>query len=86
MKATLTFNLPEESVEHEQAVNAGKVLDVLLEFNNYISALDKYESTQNLTTELIETIQNNECNKIDAVIETRNMLFKLFDDKGISIF
>lgn len=42
MKAILEFNLPEDSVEHEQAVNAGSAYDVLKDFDQWLRDEIKY--------------------------------------------
>ena len=83
MKATLSFNLPEESTEHKQAVQAIDVLIVLDNFHNAIRSLDKYDATQDLSQGLIQAIQDEKQSKIDVVIEVRNMLFTMLADKGI---
>lgn len=44
MRATLTFKLPEESLEHQQALNAGSVLCGLQTFDNYLRSKLKYEA------------------------------------------
>ena len=42
MKAILEFNLPEDSVELEQAVNAGAAYDVLKDFDQWLRDEIKY--------------------------------------------
>ena len=43
MKATLTFNLPEEKEEFETTLLAGKMASFIREFENYLRRLDKYD-------------------------------------------
>lgn len=41
-KVTISFNLPEEREEFNQASNAGKMYSTLLEFGNYLRNVEKY--------------------------------------------
>lgn len=72
MKATLTFNLPEEQDEHQQALNAGKVLGAIQEFDNFLRAKLKYE-------ELTEADQI-------TYSYVREKLYNCFSDSGIKIW
>jgi hypothetical protein len=43
MRATLSFKLPEEGVEHYYALNGADMAFAIQEFQNWLRALDRYE-------------------------------------------
>lgn len=55
MKATLTFNLPEENHEFIAAVHASDALHVINEISQRMRTIYKYEDH---TTEVYEVVQN----------------------------
>lgn len=62
MRATIRFNLPEESEDHKLALKSGKLRSVITEFDNWLRNLSKYE---NKTTVEIQEVRE----KLWAFIE-----------------
>ena len=58
MKATLTFNLPEETDEHQLALNAGKVLGAIQDFDNYLRAKLKYEELSETESQIYRAVRD----------------------------
>jgi hypothetical protein len=71
MKATLTFNLPEENHEYSNAVDGSKMRSALWELDQWLRAKLKYE-------ELTD-------GKYDAFKETRDELRKLLIEENIDL-
>jgi len=57
MKAILEFNLPEESTEHQDAIDAGKIKSVLCEMDKILKNYLKYGHEFKKATEAIEEIR-----------------------------
>jgi len=55
--ATLTFNLPEENDEHREALQAGKVLGAIQEFDNFLRAKIKYEDLSENDYKIYESVR-----------------------------
>jgi len=72
-KATLTFDLPEEQYDFEQAVNAGKFRTVLWDLDQFLRNKTKYAS--NDTTE----------EQLTAYYALRDELHKLMDEHNITL-
>lgn len=70
MKATLEFNLPEESDDHTTALNAWKYRAALSEVFGVLRSKSKYD----------ETITDEQQDLIDML---RNEFSKILDDLGI---
>jgi hypothetical protein len=47
-KATITFNLPEESHEHLMTINAGKYFGVLWDLNEWLRDQSKYQNRETI--------------------------------------
>ena len=74
MKAQLTFNLPEDSVEFEEAVNGGKWKHVCWEMNQWLRKETKY-ATDDTSPDTIRAYEN--CR--EALIEIVNDMNLNFD-------
>ncbi len=72
-KAILEFNLPEEQLEFEQAVNASKYSSVLWDLDQYLRGQVKYPAEK--THEEF----------IDAMAKVRDELWKLLDEHNITL-
>ena len=68
--ATLTFQLPEESEEHQLALNAGKMDSVLREFDEHLRSLVKYDH-KGVDSQTVSTL--------------RDELHTFLDDKGLRL-
>jgi hypothetical protein len=71
MKATLTFNLPEEDHEYSNAVDGSKMRSILWDLDQWLRAKLKYE-------ELTD-------GKYDAFKETRDHLRELLREENIDL-
>lgn len=56
MKATLTYNLPDEQFEFDAAVKGIKAQSILLEMDEHLRAIIKYED--GLSTETYDKVQS----------------------------
>jgi len=57
MKATLEFNLPEDHIEFEMAVNGSKMHSVLWEMDQWLRAQYKYMSDTEYSEDKYETFE-----------------------------
>jgi hypothetical protein len=73
MKAILEFNLPEENIEFEMAVNASKMHSVLWQMDQWLRAQYKYMSDA----------EYNEA-AYDAYEKSRQQLLNLMSEDGIT--
>jgi len=73
MKAILEFNLPEENIEFEMAVNASKMHSVLWQMDQWLRAQYKYMSD----AEYSEAAY-------DAYEKSRQQLLNLMSEDGIT--
>ena len=73
MKAILEFNLPEENIEFEMAVNASKMHSVLWKMDQWLRAQYKYMSDA----------EYNEA-AYDAYEKSREQLLNLMSEDGIT--
>lgn len=71
MKATLTFNLPDEDHEYTDAVNASKMHSILWDVDQWLRAKLKYEELSD--------------GQYDAFKETRDHLRRLLIEENIDI-
>jgi hypothetical protein len=58
MKATLTFNLPEEQAEHYCAIKGQDMLNVLWELKAELRSMLKYGDLPDAQYEIVEKIQD----------------------------
>jgi len=73
MKAILEFNLPEENIEFEMAVNASKMHSVLWQMDQWLRAQYKYMSDA----------EYNEA-AYDAYEKSRQQLLNFMSEDGIT--
>jgi len=66
MKATLTFNLPEEAVEYEYTLNAARYKDALSEIMNMMRKKDKWNNYDGMTAEVIAELYDEMCEIVSA--------------------
>ena len=57
MKATLEFNLPEDHIEFEMAVNGSKMHSVLWEMDQWLRAQYKYMPDEEYSKDKYETFE-----------------------------
>lgn len=57
MKATLEFNLPEESIEHYDAINGARFKEVINEVLNHIRSKTKYSDPPKAKLQVYEEIR-----------------------------
>jgi len=57
MKATLEFNLPEDHIEFEMAVNGSKMHSVLWEMDQWLRTQYKYMSDEEYSADKYETYE-----------------------------
>ena len=74
MKATLEFNLPEDHIDFELAVNGAKAQSTLWEFDQWLRAQYKYMPDEGFSKE-----------KYDTYVEVRDKLFEFMSQHGISL-
>ena len=74
MEAILKFNLPEDHIEFEMAVNGSKMHSVLWEMDQWLRAQYKYMSDDEYSKDTY-----------DAYYEARQKLFELMNDNGVSL-
>ena len=67
MKATLTFNLPEDQVEYEYTLNAARYKDALSEIMNMMRRKDKYNDYDGMTAEIVGQIYDDMCEIVEGL-------------------
>ncbi len=67
MKATLTFNLPEEAVEYEYTLNAARYKDALSEIMNMMRKKDKWNNYDGMTAEVIAELYDEMCEIVEGL-------------------
>jgi hypothetical protein len=67
MKATLTFNLPEEAVEYEYTLNAARYKDALSEIMNMMRKKDKWNNYDGMTAEAIAELYDRMCEIVEGL-------------------
>lgn len=67
MKATLTFNLPEEQVEYEYTLNAARYKDALSDIMNLIRKKDKWNNYDGMTAEVIAELYDQMCEIVEGL-------------------
>ena len=72
MKATLTFNLPDEQYEYEAANKGAKLLYIITEMDQHLRSILKYEDDLSMET-------------YDKVQSIRDFLREKCIEEGISI-
>jgi len=61
MKATLTFDLPEDSVEYEYTLNAARYKDALSEIMSMMRKKDKWNEYDGMTAEVVAQLYDEMC-------------------------
>ena len=74
MKATLTFNLPEDNQEFKLATKASDWWNVCWQMDQWLRAQYKYMPDEKYSKE-----------KYDAYYEAREKLFELISENGVSL-
>lgn len=69
MKATIEFNLPEESHEHELAINASSMYCAICDLDNYLRNLIKHGDDSEDVKRLAVEIRNDYLSDIKAKLE-----------------
>ena len=67
MKATLTFNLPEDQVEYEYTLNAARYKDALSEIMNMMRKKDKWNNYDGMTAEVIAELYDEMCEIVEGL-------------------
>ena len=67
MKATLTFNLPEDQVEYEYTLNAARYKDALSEIMNMMRKKDKWNNYDRMTAEVIAELYDEMCEIVEGL-------------------
>ena len=67
MKATLTFNLPEDQVEYEYTLNAARYKDALSEIMNIMRKKDKWNNYDGMTAEVIAELYDEMCEIVEGL-------------------
>jgi hypothetical protein len=62
MKNQITFNIPEEEIELQMALNASKLHCVITELDNKLRNMHKYENKKNISIEFVRKMIQNEIN------------------------
>ena len=78
MKATLSFQLPEESHEHEQAVNAYKWVSVVWDIDQFLRGMLKYEGSNGVQLSDLKT-------PADALEKVRDLLWENLNERGLKL-
>jgi len=67
MKATLTFNLPEEAVEYEYTLNAARYKDALKDIMQLVRSKDKWNNYDGMTAEVIAELYDEICEIVEGL-------------------
>ena len=67
MKATLTFNLPEDQVEYEYTLNAARYKDALSDIMNLMRKKDKWNNYDGMTAEVIAELYDEMCEIVEGL-------------------
>ena len=67
MKATLTFNLPEEAVEYEYTLNAARYKDALSDIMTLMRKKDKWNNYDGMTAEVIAELYDEMCGIVEGL-------------------
>ena len=67
MKATLTFNLPEDQVEYEYTLNAVRYKDALSEIMNMMRRKDKFNDYDGMTAEIVAQLYDDMCEIVEGL-------------------
>lgn len=67
MKATLTFNLPEEAVQYEYTLNAARYKDALSDIMNLMRKKDKWNNYDGMTAEVIAELYDEMCEIVEGL-------------------
>jgi hypothetical protein len=67
MKATLTFNLPDDSVEYEYTLNAARYKDALSEIMSMMRKKDKWNEYDGMTAEVVAQLYDEMCEIVDGL-------------------
>ena len=65
MRATFTFNLPDEQEEYTDSLNGSKYISVLMEVLDILRKMRKYQDVETLPIEEIERLIYAEINSRD---------------------
>ena len=61
MKATLTFNLPDDAVEYEYTLNAARYKDALSDIMSMMRKKDKWNDYDGMTAEVVAQLYDEMC-------------------------
>lgn len=67
MKATLTFNLPEEAIEYEYTLNAARYKDALSDIMTLMRKKDKWNNYDGMTAEVIAELYDEMCEIVEGL-------------------
>ena len=67
MKASLTFDLPEEAVEYEYTLNAARYKDALSDIMTLMRKKDKWNNYDGMTAEVIAELYDEMCEIVEGL-------------------
>lgn len=67
MKATLTFNLPEDAVAYEYTLNAARYKDALREILDMMRKKDKWNDYDGMTAEVVAQLYDEMCDIVEGL-------------------
>jgi len=67
MKATLTFNLPDDAVEYEYTLNAARYKDALSEIMSMMRKKDKWNDYDGMTAEVVAQLYDEMCEIVEGL-------------------
>ena len=67
MKATLTFNLPDDAVEYEYTLNAARYKDALSEIMRMMRKKDKWNDYDGMTAEVVAQLYDEICEIVEGL-------------------
>lgn len=67
MKATLTFNLPDDAVEYEYTLNAARYKDALSDIMQLMRKADKWNDYDEKTAEVVANLYEQMCDIVEGL-------------------
>lgn len=67
MKATLTFNLPDDAVEYEYTLNAARYKDALKDIMTMMRNKDKWNNYDGMTAEVVAQLYDEMCEIVEGL-------------------
>ena len=67
MKATLTFNLPDDAVEYEYTLNAARYKDALSDIMSMMRKKDKWNDYDGMTAEVVAQLYDEMCEIVEGL-------------------